>query len=330
MPAIQLVKKGHMQFSAQEPPKWVMRYNKLTALYDEKNDFVMLIENYGPPNGFFVEGWRAFHFPRTSKIVKKSYREGNNSIFLIKPGSSQLSLTPAFAPIGIESCFVSDDEIRIVYAGYGGGGVSAAYSRGLAEGVLGTQVVHEGGGTHLGKGMVLLPRKKLLLVGVDDTDNEIEGATYALCHNIALDIVKANKNVEYVTHGNVQLYPHNPNKTKNCFSTVIGFSILPSDLDSIVKQFAAALKKYTFSKNTAMCYSDQIIVSPSLLQYSKKAKAEFISDLAEVKEVAEDNQITCVPITGERGLIGAVASIGLYDQADYASSLLPDQMFTKG
>jgi methanogenesis imperfect marker protein 11 len=316
-----------MTFSTQNLPKWVMKYNKLTAFYDEVSDMVMLVENYGPLKGFFVEGWRAFHFPRTSAIVKKSYREGNNSIFLIKPGTTELSLVPAFAPIGIESCMVSESEIQVVYAGYGGGGVSAAYSRGLADGVLRTEVLQAGGGGNLGKGLVILPKRKLVLIGVDDTDNPKEGATYALAHNIAVDIQKSTKGVEYLTHGNIQLFPYNPDKTKNCFSTVIGFSVMPNQVDTVVKKFKKLLTKYTLSQNTAMCYTDSFAISSSLLAYAKRAKASFISSLEEVKKVAKKNHITCFPITGERGLIGAVAAIGLYDQPDYASSLLPNQKF---
>lgn len=318
-------KKGCMVVSGQELPKWVMKYNKLTAFYDERCDMVMLIENYGPAKGFFVEGWRAFHFPRTSPIVKKSYREGSNSIFLIKPGSSKLDLIPAFAPIGIESCFVSSDEIQVIYAGYGGGGVSAAYSRGLADGVNRTEVLSEGGGGNLGKGLVVLPKKKLILFGIDDTDNALEGATYALCHNIASDIEKNTDGAEYIIHGNIQLFPYNPDKTKNCFSTVIGFAIEPDQMETVVTQFKEMLTKYTLSKNTAFCYTDSFVVTPSLLQYSQTAKKEFISDLSSVKKIAKENNITICPITGERGLIGAVAAIGLYDQPDYASSLLPEQ-----
>lgn len=314
------------QFTSQElkeklkTKKWIMAYNSLTAHYDENNQLVMLIENYGPKNGFFIEGWRSFHFPRTSSIVKRSHREGGNSIFIIKPGQAELSLTPAFAPIGIESCKVTKNEIKITYAGYGGGGVSAAYSRGIAKGVKSVKVISEGGGDKLGEGEITLPLKKLILVSVDDTDSEKEGATYSLVHNIAGDLDKKD-GINYLIHGNIQLFPDNPNKTRNCMGTVVGFSILPEKEKTIIDYFQAQLKKHTFSDNSVMCVSDQIVHSKSLIDFANKARTEFIKNLDEVYQVCRKNNIRIFEITGKRGLIGAAAGIGLYDQPDLASQL---------
>jgi methanogenesis imperfect marker protein 11 len=303
---------------------WVMPYNSVKAMYDETSDTVMLIESYGPPEGFFIEAWRSHHFPKTSKIVTKSYREGGQSIFIIKPGKSKLDLIPAFAPIGIEECRVLDKTIEVTYAGHGGGGVSAAYSRGLAKGALSVEVISPGGGQKLGKGKVVLPRKKLVLVGVDDTDNKELGATYALAHNIATKLSKT-KGIDYVIHNNIQLFPANPDKTKNCMATVIGFCIDPELKSKVVDTFKKELEENTYSENTAMCVSESIDISPSLLAYANKAKSEFISSIDEVKQVAKENNIDIYPIKSNRGLIGAVASMGLYDCPDYASGLLPGQ-----
>ncbi len=314
------------KFSPQElreklkSKKWIMSYNRLIAHYDSNNDVVMLIENYGPKNGFFIEGWRTFHFPRTSSIVIKSYREGTNSIFIIKPGRAELSLTPAFAPIGIEACQVKQKNITVTYAGYGGGGVSAAYSRGIADGVKAVRVIASGGGNQLGKGQVILPRRKLLLVSVDDTDNDQEGATYSLIHNIAEDL-NEKKGIDYLIHGNIQLFPDNPNKTRNCMGTVVGFSILPSKEKIIIDYFQQQLKNNTFSDETVMCVSDQILHSNSLINFADKARTEFIDNLDEAYQVCQENNIRVFEISGRRGLIGAAAAIALYDQPDLASQL---------
>lgn len=126
-------------------------------------------------------------------------------------------------------------------------------------------------------------------------------------------------------HGNVQLFPGNPDKTKNCFATVVGFAIDYDKKDLVINFFRNQLKKQTLSKNTAMCATEHFVIGRSLLAYAKKAKSEYITDLDEVKKVAKQNSIDTYVITGERGLIGAVAAIGLYDRPNFASSLLPGQ-----
>lgn len=302
-------------------PNWVMKYNELLAAYDTKANRVMLIEDYGPKNGFFIEAWRAIQFPKTSPLVEKSYREGGKTIFFIKPGHTKLNLVPAFAPIGISECSVSKDNIEITYEGYGGGGVSAAYGRGLSKGVIKTRVLQEGGGGKLGKGKIILPKNYFLLVGVDDTDNKEAGATYALVHNIAERLNK-DKNIRYLTHGNIQLYPHNPYKTGSCFSTVVGFIYQhQKSKQKIIQVFTDLLKKYTLSDQTAMATYEGFILPKAIVKLSHTLKNSFFEDIKHIKQVANDSSVEIYPITGERGIIGAVGALGLYDNPELASSL---------
>jgi methanogenesis imperfect marker protein 11 len=302
--------------------KWIMGYNNLWAMHDQNNRTVMLVEDYGPSDGFFIEAWRTFHFPRTSSIVQKSYREGGKSIHIISEGEGELDLVPAASPIGISSCNVCEDEIGITFEGVGGGGVSASYSRGIANGVLRVEVHEEGGGRKLGKSTVILPRKKLFLVGVDDTDSEDVGATYSLVHNISEEI--NSEESRYLIHGNVQLYPFNPNKTRNCFGTVVGFMIDPGLEDQVTSHFKKRLLEETVSDKTAMCTYEGVVVNNELLNYSMRAKSSFIKSVDEVCDIAKRNNVKVYEITGREGIIGAVASIGLFDKPDYASRLPTD------
>lgn len=302
-------------------PNWVMKYNELLAAYDAKANKVMLIEDYGPKNGFFIEAWRAIQFPRTSSLVEKSFREGSKTIFIIKPGQVKLNLIPSLAPIGISACRVNKNIVEITYEGLGGGGVSAAYGRGLAKGVINTKTLQEGGGGKLGKGQITLPQYRFLLIGVDDTDNKEAGATYALVHNIAERINK-DKNIRYLTHGNIQLYPINPHKTGSCFSTVVGFIYrYQENKEKIIQTFISLLKKYTLSNQTAMAIYEGFILPKALVKLSKTLKANFFDDINHIKHIAKDSGVEVYPITGERGIIGAVGALGLYDNPELASGL---------
>ncbi|OGE18757.1 hypothetical protein A3J19_01475 [Candidatus Daviesbacteria bacterium RIFCSPLOWO2_02_FULL_41_8] len=304
--------------------KWVMGYNRIIAVVDPVSQKVMYIEDYGPRNGFFIEGWRALHFPLTSSIVEKSYREGGITIYIIKQGKAKLNLLPSFAPIGIEECKVINNKVSITFAGFGGGGVSASFSRGMTEGVEKVQVIQQGGGNKLGIGKIFLPAKKIILIGVDDTDNENEGATYALAHNIATDIA-GKLNVFYATHNNIQLFPYNPYKTKNCMATVVSF-IYDHDTqeEEIVKEFAKLLKKHSVSNQAGMATFKGFSLPRQLIDFSTSIKFHMLHDMDELKKVCNQTGVKLYPITGEKGLIGAAAALGFFDRPDFGAKL-PNQ-----
>lgn len=305
-------------------PKWIMSYNEILGIYDRQANAVMLVEDYGPKNGFFVEAWRSYHFPKTSELVKKSYREGNKTILIISPGKTKLKLIPSFSPIGISECRVKKEDIEITYEGLGGGGVNACYSRGMAKGVKKTIVLQEAGGRKHGKGKIVLPKYEFLLLAGDDTDNKEEGATYALMHNIAEDLDNRN-NIRYLTHGNVQLYPYNPYKTSNCFSTVIGFAYRnKADKNKIIETFKKELKKYTLSNETAMVAYNGFVLPKAIIDLSYALKFHFFDDIEKVKKIALENRVEVYEITGKRGIIGSVGALGLFDNPEVASGL-PEQ-----
>jgi methanogenesis imperfect marker protein 11 len=300
---------------------WVMKYNRLEAIVDPGTQKIMYIENYGPQDGFFIEGWRALHFPKTSSIVEKSYREGGSTICIIKSGKAKLKLIPSFSPIGIEECRIKKNTVEITFAGLGGGGVSASYSRGMAEGVTKVEVINDGGGTKLGKAKIILPKKRLLLIGVDDTDNNIEGATYSLVHNIAT-MVSIKLSVRYAIHVNVQLYPYNPTKTKNCFSTVVGIIFSTNaEKTKIINLFEKKLKSASLSKETGMVIYEGFTFKKEFIKICESAKYKFIDNVDTLIKSAIKNGVIVKEVTGKRGLIGAISSLVFFDRPDFAVSL---------
>lgn len=327
MPVVCWQKYFRMKYSRQElinkfkNVAWVMPYNRIETVVDPATSKVMYIENYGPKDGFFVEGWRALHFPLTSSIVEKSYREGGSTICIVKPGKAELSLVPSFSPIGIEECVVKKSTVEITIAGLGGGGVSASFSRGMAEGVKTVEVLSEGGGTRLGKARIVFPKKRLLLIGVDDTDNDVQGATYSLVHNLATKIALKLK-VRYAMHVNVQLYPYNPSKTKNCFGTVVGIIFSnEEEKRKIISNFKKELKKNTFSKQTGMAVYEGFTFNKEFQELCESVKFKLIEDVEVLIRAAKENGVITEEVTGKRGLIGAIASLVFFDRPDFAASL---------
>jgi methanogenesis imperfect marker protein 11 len=203
----------------------------------------------------------------------------------------------------------------------GGAGVA-----GQAEGVEGIEVYEWGGGGKSARAAVVVPRHEKVVFGIDDTDNPKSGATWALANEIGYVIDKA-VGFNYLGHSINQLFPQNPHKTQNCVSIAISFAVLPSkrrelvsipskrrELVSTVKDL---LSKHTESEETGLAVFSGIEVSEELRGYARMAKMRMV-ELEDAYETAAVCGVDLFKITGERGIIGALAAIGFYDDPDAA------------
>lgn len=305
----------------KEKIDWIMSYNRLTAIVSEDEKEVIYIEEYGPENGFWIEEWRAYHYQRTSKLVNWSVREGGVTIVSLKQGRSELRLIPSLSPLGISECKVEGNLVKITFEGIGGAGVSASFSRGMAEGAKKVEVIEEGGGRKHGKACVYLPKKKLLLVGIDDTDDEEKGATYALAHNLA---TKWSKKVggRYVSHVNVQLFPYNKFKTKNCFATVLGI-ILDNleDLNKFKEGFWSDVKSKSYSPSTGVVYCDGLVKDMKLKKHSQEVKRKQFETIDETKKLISRLKLDARSMGNGWGLVGALASLDYVNRPGEAAEL---------
>ncbi len=275
--------------------KWVVPYKNIVAMYDGEG-YVEIVEQ---TNCFGGACWARYHYERTSPLIVSVRNVGNTMRYLTRVGKEELNLTPSIAAAGIEAVEVGDETVSITYAGLGGGGVGATISRALAEDVI--DYDHsEIGGSRSSKGTIVLPKRKRVIIGVDDTDTKEEGATWSLIHNIASDL--NGKNAYYISHALVQLYPV-PFKTQNCVSTVVEFACL--DESKLMRDFEALLRKYTLSEETGMVVLTKFDAE-ALREYGKLVKSKQISK--ETAEKAAVNAEADILING-RGVIGALASL---------------------
>ena len=95
-----------------------------------------------------------------------------------------------------------------------------------AENVVDAILHEEGGGSKLGKGVVITPRMEKVIIGIDDTDTKEEGATWVLANEIGKLVEKEGIGY-YIDHTIIQLYPGNPDKTQNCVSIALTFAVYP-------------------------------------------------------------------------------------------------------
>jgi len=298
---------------------WISPYQKIIATYDKPANLIEIHEFHARGRCIGGSAWEIYHYPRVSPLVVKAEREGARNIFQVKIGSCNLKLIPSIAAAGIESAEVNGDEIKLTYTGLGGGGVAATICRGMAEGVKRVQVYERGGGGGSGKADLILPLKHKIIIGIDDTDKSEAGATWSLGNELALRMEEEGI-ADYLRHSIIQLYTQNPHKTTNCVSIALTFAVEPRREEQLIERFKQLLQENTLSKDTGMAVYNGVN-PPNLKAYAIRAKTVLV-EAEETKEVAEKTNVRLIEITGERGLIGALAAIWYANTPDESVKVL--------
>ena len=284
---------------------WIAPYEKVITLVD--GDLVEIIEYHPCVSG---SQWLVNQYKNSSKLILKAYRDGNKHVFLTKLGKIPLDLKASINAAGIEEVAIEGDFVKVTHSGLAGAGVGAGMCRGMGEWINHIELLNEGGGSKLGKATVITPIMEKITIGIDDTDTKEKGATWTTAHNIATQLQK--EGFEYLDHVIVQLYPHNPNKTQNCVSIALSFAIFPNQKERLINRIISLLNEHTLSKETAIAILDGIQIPKELKNYSMDAKTKMVS-VEEAEKIANDLDIPLLAITGDRGKIGALAALGLYN-----------------
>jgi methanogenesis imperfect marker protein 11 len=304
----------------------VSNYKYIEIVNDtQHSNYYFLRELYGFETSISSETWRHYHFPVSSPnhIILSSYHEGRNTLMLAREGEGEVNLVPSYHPIAIESIKRNDLKVRIVYTGYAGGGLSASIGRGLADGIETIELIQQGGGKKLGKGAIVLPLRKFLIFGVDDTDNAEEGATYDLVREASLLLTKEFSDVTITNVSECNLYPVKE-KTSNCFATAVGLSYEVSDgkKEKIINKFIETILSKAVSKQTAILVHDGFIISGEIEKYGVAAKTGVIESIDTPYELINKNEIEFYSYDDKlkRGAIGALASLGLFWKFKYTAA----------
>lgn len=287
---------------------WISPFQKIVGLVDDNIPRVQLYEYSSRGVGRGAAAWVAFHYPRTSSIVENAVFDGARTIFTLKKGKCELDLKATESPAGIESVEVIDDVIKITYAGLAGGGVGAARCRGLAENVLGVEVLEAGGGSKVGRAKLALPVMKKVHFGIDDTDTVERGATWSLANEIGWEASKM-EGVEYLNHTIIQLYPKAPGKTKNCVSTALTFGVKPEKINELKAFVENRLKEKTDSDETGLAVLEGIEIPEELKEFSDQCRKGVVEHSG-IEDKARRLNVELIEITGRNGLIGAFAALG--------------------
>jgi methanogenesis imperfect marker protein 11 len=298
---------------------YITPYERIVALVDPRTHTVEVHEFHARGRCTGGAAWEVFHYGRTSPLVTRARREGARNIFVCEEGRAELELVPGIAGAGLEEVEVEDGVVALTYAGLAGGGVAATLCRGMASNVISTEVHERGGGASMGRATLRVPASRKLVVGVDDTDDAERGATWSTVNEIAASMEREGV-ADYLLHTIAQLFPDNPFKTTNCCATSVVMGVADDIVPAVVTGFIDRLKETSFSPECGMAWTTAILARPELREFAARARDAMVSH-ADASEVANKVGVTLVPVTGERGCIGALAAVGLHDDPDEAVRL---------
>jgi len=295
---------------------WLTPYQSIYALTDEEGRLVELHEFHARGKAGGGAAWEVYHFPRTSSLILEARREGPRNVIVCRAGVCELDLIPGLAGAGLERVNILEDRVELTYAGLAGGGVAATVCRGLAQGVLGMEIESLGGGARLGRATLVLPRLYKITVGVDDTDDEEKGATWASVNESAWHTEREGL-AAYLAHSIVQLFPQNPYRTTNCCSTAVVLGVQGERVEEATGFLLEGVRERTYSDEAAAAILRSLRPPQELQRFTRAAKSRMVEE-EEADNLASWLGLEVREITGSRGRIGALAALGMADRPDEA------------
>ena len=237
---------------------------------------------------------------------------GDLFVSQLKIGKVDTELVPSFVPLAITEVKPLKKSVVVSYKGIGGGpDLIRLWSSGALR-------CTERPLNPVGRSFdteYKLYRK--VVIGVDDTDSATKGATFNTALQLASVLYRSSKDYRFLRLTLSLNWPANPAKTTNNASSALVFAVTPGKEEELVRNFERLIRKYTISKETGMVVMNKIRAPEVLKTYARKVKREQVT-VSEAFKAAEQAGVRAIPITGERGLIGALSVVGLVDDAEEA------------
>lgn len=253
----------------------------------------------------FVGGFDALTIPDSSATY------GNMSVMQYRTGKVEAKLVPSYMPIAVTRIAVHQDTVDMSVRGIGGGPdmIRLIASVGRYE-----ETPLPGGGVNFD---IEYPLHRKIVIGLDDTDSAVKGATFRTAMQIALMLSRAIPGVEFLRMTISMNWPGNPYKTTNNASTALVFAVRPNRVEELIDWFTTLAQRHTISEDTGMVVFNRVRIPDPLLTYAYQVKSTLV-DVEDTYNTAKTVGATLIPVTGDRGLIGALAAVGLVDCPDEA------------
>ncbi len=253
-----------------------------------------------------VGGAADLAYPMTNPVF------GDLFVSHLKIGKTNADLIPSFVPLAITEVKQMPKSVVVSYKGIGG---APDLIRLWSSGAL--RCTERPANPHGRAFDTEYPLYRKVVIAVDDTDSSAKGATFNTALQLASVLNRASKDYRFLRLTLSLNWPANPAKTTNNASSALVFAVTPGKEDFLVHDFERLIRKYTISKETGMVVSKKIRSPEVLKEYSRKVKRQQVT-VSEAYKAAEQAGVKLIPITGERGLIGALSVVGLVDDAEEA------------
>ena len=230
----------------------------------------------------------------------------------LKIGKTDADLIPSFVPLAITEVKPLEKSVVVSYKGIGG---APDLIRLWSTGAL--RCTERPINPHGRAFDTEYKLYKKIVIGVDDTDSAAKGATFNTALQLASILNRSSKDYRFLRLTLSLNWPANPVKTTNNASSALVFAVTPGKEEELVRNFGRLIRKYTISKETGMVVMNKVRAPEVLKTYSRKVKREQVT-VSEAFKAAEQAGVRAIPITGERGLIGALSVVGLVDDCEEA------------
>jgi methanogenesis imperfect marker protein 11 len=213
---------------------------------------------------------------------------------------------PTGSSVVVERVDLQGDKVVQTLKAFGGPAHSLTETMKNAKGVLRIELEEKEGYT---EGKIFTDPLEHLTIGIDDTDTEDAGATWALSLSL-LDHL--GESVEKISHKVVMLNPNIKYKTAGNAASFLEIAIDPSKYDEIINKSIDFLKTTTLSENTAVAVLHGLNIPNELKKFANSVRAEEVK-IDDALKTAEKCEIDVFEVTGKMGIVGAVASLAFFE-----------------
>jgi methanogenesis imperfect marker protein 11 len=229
-----------------------------------------------------------------------------------KIGKVDATLVPSFVPLAVTEVKLHQKSVVVSYKGIGG---APDLIKLLSSGALSCIERPSNPNGRAFDTEYKLFRK--VVIGVDDTDSSVRGATFNTALQLASILDRSSSDYHFLRLTLSFNWPANPVKTTNNASSGLVFAVTPGKEEALISDFERLIRKHSISKETGMVVNKKVRAPEVLKNYSRKVKREQVT-VSEAFKAAKQAGVRAIPVTGERGLIGALSVVGLVDDAEEA------------
>ncbi len=285
--------------------------NIFTCL-DRKHDLVEIYHFCGSEG---CTAYCASAHKQTGGAILETRHEGFILRELAKIGKAPLIGLGSKAGVGIEAISIEDNMIVQSIKATGGPAYSLTETMGGAIGVK--RIEHTKKDTYI-EGKIYTDALQHVTIGIDDTDDLEEGATWAT----SLALLNNLKRINRIAHKIVFLNPSIKYKTLGNNAAFIEFAVKESSYDLVISNVVDFLQYKTVSEETAIAIMKGLVVPNELKAFANLVREKEVP-ISTAEQVAKDLNIDLIEITGTRGKVGALASIAFLRE-DPSSLMNPD------